>query len=170
MKYGYGACASWNVVRLHFVAALLAGVQELAEIAIDAALSIEVIRDEFGSRGHEVISLRAIDGQGAMPIFEPGGLDQRGKVAAVIDVEVAEEDYVEVRHLRTALAEAKGAASSGVNERTRSAVFPDEIAARSALVLQFRPAGAEHLHGDALRAARLRRGGGQERATEEKDD
>src|SRR5271155_12396 len=117
MKYGNGACAARNIVRLHFVAALLAGVQKLAEVAIDAALSIEEIGDEFGCGRHEVISLWAVDGEGAIPIFEPGGFNQRGKVATMIDVEVAEEDYVEVRHLRAALAEAKGAASSGVNKR-----------------------------------------------------
>jgi hypothetical protein len=153
-------------VGLHFVAALFIGGQKLAQIAIGPALGSEEIGDKLRGCGHEVVSRRAVNGQGTLAIFKPGGFDERGKISAVIDVEVSEQQDIELGHLGPALSKAECAASSRIHEHARLAVLPNEVARRRALVLEFRPAGAEHLEGYTVRAAGLRRGEGSDRNTE----
>src|SRR5208282_1804957 len=158
--------ASRNVVRLQLIVALLSGYQQLAEIAISAVLMSEEIVNKLHRGRHEVVSLRAIDRQRPIAIFKPRRLDQRGKVAAMIDVKVREQNHIKLRHLRPALAKAKRASSSRIHKHSRSPVFPEEIAARSPLVLQFGPARPKHLQCDPLRSAGLRPGRRQEGATQ----
>lgn len=142
-------------MRLKFVAAFLVGDQEFAEVAVGAVLIAEKVGDKFGGGGHEVVPRRAVDGQGAFAVFEPGGLNKRGEITAVVDMKVREENYVELGHLRPAFAETKGTATAGIDEHAGAAVLPDEIAARGALVLQFRTAGAEDLGSYAASTAGL---------------
>ena len=63
----------------------------------------------------------------------------------MINVEVRKENHVELGHLRATLPEAKGAATTGIDEHTRTTILPDEITAGGAFVLQFGSAGAEDL-------------------------
>jgi hypothetical protein len=86
--------------------------------------------------GHEVVSGGAVDWEGALAVFEPGRKDESRKVAAVIDMKVAEEEDVGLGHLRSALSEAESAAAAGVEDDTGAAVIPDEIACRGALSLR----------------------------------
>ena len=129
---------------MKFVAAFLAGYEQFAEITVDTLVAEEV-GDELHGGGHEVTAFGAVNGKGASAVFEPGRFDEGGKVAAVIDVKVAEENDVEAGHLRAAFTEAQSAAAAGVYKDARLAVLPDEIAAGSAFVLEFGAAGAQDL-------------------------
>ncbi len=147
--------ASHNVVRLQFVAAFLSRHKQLAQIAKSAVFISKKIGNKLRRGRHEVISLRPVDWQWALAIFKPRRLDQHRKISAVIDVEVREQNHIKLRHLRPAFAESKRASSASIHKHSRSPVFPEEIAARSPLVLQFWPAGPKHLQSDPLRSAGL---------------
>lgn len=115
-----------------------------------------------------LISGRAIDGQVAGASLESGGEDERGEIAAVVGVEVSEQDGVELRHFGSAFSESEGTSAAGIDEDTGSAVLPDEIAAGGALVANIGSSGAENLHGNAGGAAGLR-GGWQGQGAEEEE-
>ena len=83
---------------------------------------------ELGGGWHEAVSRRAEYGEGALAVFEPGRKDQSGEVAAVIDVKMAEEKDVRLRHLCSALAKAESTASTRVEDHARTTVLPYEIA------------------------------------------
>src|SRR5262249_14688030 len=89
-----------DVVGLPLVAALLLLHEEIAQVPVDAAGPPEEAGHELGGRGHEVVSGGAVNRQWPRAVLEPGGLDERREVAAVVDVKVAEQDDVELRHLR----------------------------------------------------------------------
>src|SRR5579862_4922358 len=89
-KYGNGCRTCEHVVRLHFVTAVFSGHKQLAEIPIGAALPSEKIGDKLDGGWHETIPRRAVDRQGALAVFKPGRLDERGEVSAVIHMEVSE--------------------------------------------------------------------------------
>jgi hypothetical protein len=59
--------------------------------------------------------------------------------------------------LCAAFAKSQRASTAGVDYCFRMTVFPQEIAALGAFVLQLWAAGAKYLNRDALRAAGLRR-------------
>src|SRR6516162_6730322 len=95
-KYSHRRWARRHIVGVQFVAALFPGRIQLAEIPVNTTLFCEEIRDKLRGRGHEIISQRTIDGERACAIFKPGRLDERSKVAAVIDMEVSEQNHVEL--------------------------------------------------------------------------
>jgi hypothetical protein len=113
------------------------------------------IGDKFGGGRHEVVGRRAVDGEIAVTVFEPRGLDERGKIGGVVDVKMSEEDYVELRHSRAALAETKSAAATGIDEDSRLTIDPDQIAAGGAFVLELGTAGAEDLRDYTMSGAGL---------------
>jgi len=149
-----------DVVRLELVGAVGVWLDHFAEVAPGPMRISEEVVHKLSGRGHVPVSGRAVDGQGAASFPEPGGKDEGGEVAAVIDVEMAEEEDVEGGHAGAALAEAEGAAASGVEDDAGAAVVPDEIAGGGALIAQLGAAGAEDLDGETRGSAGLR---GQER-------
>lgn len=85
----------------------------------------------------------------------------------MVDVKVAEQNHVQLRHLRPALSKPQSTSSAGINQYPRLPVLPYQIAGRSALVLQLRASGAEDLDGNTLRTAILRGPRWQQWATKE---
>jgi hypothetical protein len=86
-------------------------------------LTEEVVHKLSGRR-HYVVSRRAEYWQGTLAVSKPGRKDQGREVATVIDMKMAEEKNVDRRHLCSTLPEAESAASSCVNDHTRSTVVP----------------------------------------------
>src|SRR5579859_3633475 len=107
---------------------------------------IEKIAHKLPRRRHEIVPCRTVHRQRALAFFKPGRKHQSRKIAAVVDVEVTEQNNIQLGHLRSALSEAQGAASTGINENARGAAIPYEIAGGGSLILQLRAAGAEHLN------------------------
>ena len=74
----------------------------------------------------------------------------------MIDVEVREEDGVELGYVRAGASELQGAAAATVDEDSRAAILPDEIAAGGTVVFQLGPAGPQNLELDAFVRASAR--------------
>src|ERR1700761_3184153 len=147
--------AGRDIVRLQLVGSLGIRLGHIAEIAPGSVRIAEEVMHQLGGGGHVLVSRRAVDGQGAGAISKPGREDQRGEVATVVDMKVAEEEDVELGEVRATLAEAESAASACVDDHTRFAAIPYEIAGGGAVVLHLRAAGAEYLHRQAGCAAGL---------------
>src|SRR5579871_3015761 len=99
-------------MRLQFVASVGLWIHQVAQIAIRSMRIIEEIAHKLRGRRHELVSRRPEDRQGTIPIFKPRRKDQCREVAAVIDMKMAEQKDVHLRHLRSTLAKPKSAATS----------------------------------------------------------
>src|SRR6185312_162716 len=62
--------------------------QEICEIAVNAAFGVEQACHELGGRRKGLVAGRSIDWQGQLTHFKIRGLDQRGKIRGVINVQV----------------------------------------------------------------------------------
>jgi hypothetical protein len=118
----------------------------------------EQIVHKLRRRRHVLVPRRSVHRQHPRAVFKPRRKNQRRKIAAVIDMKMAEEKNIQLRHLRSALSKAQRAASSCIHHHACTPVLPDQITGRRALVLQLRPARPEHLHRQPFRPARLRHG------------
>ena len=140
-------------MRLQFVASFSFWIDEVAQIPIRSVRITEEIAHKLGGGRHELVSRRTEYRQRTIAVFKPGRKDQSREVAAVIDMKMAEQKDVHLRHLRSTLPKPKSATASCVNDHTRLTVLPYQIAGRRSLILRLRATRAEYLHRHTCSAA-----------------
>src|SRR4029077_9138021 len=108
------ASCQGDIMCLQRVAAIFAG-QEICQISISAAFTVEKACHELGGRREVLVAGRSIDWQGKLTLFKIRGLDQRGEICAVIDVQMREQDSIKLSHMCAGLSEAQRAATTAVD-------------------------------------------------------
>src|SRR5262249_44156149 len=124
------------------------GLYQFAQIPPRSVRLSEQILHELSRGWHVLVARRSVHRQWPLPVFKPRREDQRRKIAAVIDMKMAEEKDVHLRHLRAALAKAQSTASSSIQNDTRLAVVPYQVAGRRPLILHLRATGTQNLHSE----------------------
>ena len=69
---------------------------------------------EIYHRRELAVACWAVQGEWAVTLFKPGREDQCGKIGAVVNVEVREQDHIELGHCRATLSESKSAATTSI--------------------------------------------------------
>src|SRR6516165_7715400 len=112
-KYQRGWVPNY-VVRLHFVAAVFFSDQKQTQITINAGPTIEQRAHEIYRRRKLAVANRTVDGQWPGALFKPRREHECWKIGTMVDVEMCEQDYFDLGHVRAALSKSKSVATAGI--------------------------------------------------------